>query len=382
MNNIDIQSNMGVNLEAQKIATTELQFDRHNPRLIEFSIDQNTSEKKVLNILWAEMAVDEIVLSILANGFFDNEALLAVQEDNKIVVIEGNRRLAAVKSILTPNDIENKGMSKYMSKITPELRKSLSSIPVIILNDRKESWGYIGFKHVNGPAKWGSYAKAQYIATVHNDYNIPLDVISQQIGDNNQTVLKLYQGLMVIEQAERTTDFRREDISAKRLYFSHLYTGLQTQGFQRYLGLEQAAKDTTDPVPTEKIENLERVMFWLFGSKEKDLQPIIQSQNPDLGNLSAVLKSEPATMALEASNNLEIAYETSVGISKVFLNYLLEAKVALQKAYSNVSGYQGGLDPLKTAGTIAKLASNLYDTMESINKQDKAKEEKRWITEE
>mgnify|MGYP000593413833 CR=1 FL=1 len=382
MNNIDIQSNMGVNLEAQKIATTELQFDRHNPRLIEFSIDQNTSEKKVLNILWAEMAVDEIVLSILANGFFDNEALLAVQEDNKIVVIEGNRRLAAVKSILTPNDIENKGMSKYVSKITPELRKSLSSIPVIILNDRKESWGYIGFKHVNGPAKWGSYAKAQYIATVHNDYNIPLDVISQQIGDNNQTVLKLYQGLMVIEQAERTTDFRREDISAKRLYFSHLYTGLQTQGFQRYLGLEQAAKDTTDPVPTEKIENLERVMFWLFGSKEKDLQPIIQSQNPDLGNLSAVLKSEPATMALEASNNLEIAYETSVGISKVFLNYLLEAKVALQKAYSNVSGYQGGLDPLKTAGTIAKLASNLYDTMESINKQDKAKEEKRWITEE
>ena len=373
---------MGVNLEAQKIATTELQFDRHNPRLIEFSIDQNTTEKKVLNILWSEMAVDEIVLSILANGFFDNEALLAVREDNKIVVIEGNRRLAAVKSILTPDDIENKGMSKYVSKITPELRKSLNSIPVIILNDRKESWGYIGFKHVNGPAKWGSYAKAQYIATVHNDYNIPLDIISQQIGDNNQTVLKLYQGLMVIEQAERTTDFRREDISAKRLYFSHLYTGLQTQGFQRYLGVEQAAKDTTDPVPTEKIENLERVMFWLFGSKEKDLQPIIQSQNPDLGNLSAVLKSEPATMALEASNNLEIAYETSVGISKVFLNYLLEAKVALQKAYSNVSGYQGGLDPLKTAGTIAKLASNLYDTMESINNQDKAKEEKRWITEE
>ena len=36
---------MGVNLEAQKIATTELQFDRHNPRLIEFSIDQNTTEK-------------------------------------------------------------------------------------------------------------------------------------------------------------------------------------------------------------------------------------------------------------------------------------------------------------------------------------------------
>ena len=373
---------MSVSLEATKVSTNELHFDRHNPRLIEFSIDDKTTEKEILNVLWSEMAVDEIVLSILANGFFDNEALLAVKEGGKTVIIEGNRRLAAVKSLLSPNEIDNKGMMKYTSQITQELTDALQTIPVIISNDRKESWGYIGFKHVNGPAKWGSYAKAQYIATVHNDYKIPLEVISQQIGDNNQTVLKLYQGLMVIDQAERTTDFHRDDIVAKRLYFSHLYTGLQSQGFQRYLGLEQTPKDTTDPVPTDKRENLERVMFWLFGSKVKDIQPIIQSQNPDLGNLSSVLRSEPATMALEASNNLEVAYETSVGISKVFLNYLLEAKVALQKAYSNVSGYKGEIDPLKTAGTIAQLASNLYDTMDSINKQDKKKEEKRWITEE
>ena len=373
---------MSVNLEAKKIPTKDLHFDHKNPRLIEFSIDRSTSEKKILNILWSEMAVDEIVLSILANGFFDNEALLAVKENGKIVVIEGNRRLAAVKSILSPDEIENKGMAKYASKITPELKTALESIPVIILDDRKDSWGYIGFKHVNGPAKWGSYAKAQYIATVHNDYNIPLEVISQQIGDNNQTVLKLYQGLMVIDQAERTTDFHRDDIVAKRLYFSHLYTGLQTQGFQRYLGLEQTPKDTTDPVPADKTQNLEKVMLWLFGSKKKDVQPIIQSQNPDLSNLSSVLKSEPATMSLEASNNLEMAYETSVGISKVFLNYLLEAKGSLQKALGLVSGYKGEIDPLKTAGTVAQLASNLYDAMESINKQDQKKEEKRWITEE
>lgn len=370
-------------LTVNRIRVRDLQFDCHNPRLIEFSIDERTPEKRILNILWAEMAVDEIVLSILANGFFDNEALLAVRENQQLVVVEGNRRLAAVKAILSPGDIENNGMAKYVSRITPQLRESLETIPVIELADRRDSWGYVGFKHVNGPAKWGSYAKAQYIATVHNDYGIELDDISRQIGDNNQTVLKLYQGLMVIEQAERVTDFRRDDITSRRLYFSHLYTGLQTQGFQRYLGLDQMAKDTQDPVPADKIENLERVMLWLFGSKRKDVQPIIQSQNPDLGNLAAVLKNDAATIALEASGNLEMAYETSVGIAKVFVNYLLEAKIALQKAYSNVSGYRGGIDSLKTAGTIAKLADNLYRTMDRINRdEDKSQSEPTWLTEE
>lgn len=373
---------MATIIEPRQIATVDLHFDPKNPRLIEFSIDHNTPEKIILNILWSEMAVDEIVLSILTNGFFTNEALLAVEESGKIIVIEGNRRLAAVKSILNPEKINNNGMQKYLSRIPEGLKRNLSHLPVIILEKREDSWGYIGFKHVNGPAKWGSYAKAQYIATVHNDYKVPLDIISEQIGDNNQTVLKLYQGLMVIEQAERETDFSREDIMGKRLYFSHLYTGLQSQGFQRYLNLEQTPRDTIDPVPENKLQNLERVMFWLYGSKRKDIQPIVQSQNPDLGNLSSILKNESATMSLEASNNLEIAYEISIGLSKVFLNYLVDAKIALQKAYSNVSGYNGEIDPLKTAGTIAKLANNLYDTMESINQKDKKKEEKRWITEE
>lgn len=30
------------------------------------------------------------------------------------------------------------------------------------------------FKHVNGPAKWSSYAKAKYIAEIHQKYNIEL----------------------------------------------------------------------------------------------------------------------------------------------------------------------------------------------------------------
>ncbi len=103
-------------MKPEQIATERLFFDIENPRLVEFTQEEKASEEKILNILWSQMAVDEIVQSILSNGFFQNEALLAVEENSKLVVVEGNRRLAAVKAILHPELV--KGMSRYSGKIT------------------------------------------------------------------------------------------------------------------------------------------------------------------------------------------------------------------------------------------------------------------------
>ena len=350
-----------------QIATERLFFDIENPRLVEFTPEEKSSEEKILNILWSQMAVDEIVQSILSNGFFQNEALLAVEDNAKLVVVEGNRRLAAVKAILHPELV--KGMARYSGKITNAIQDSLQTLPVITIKERSESWTYIGFKHVNGPSKWGSYAKAQYIATVHNDFDVSLDEISRQIGDNNKTVLKLYQGLMVIEQAEAQTDFRREDIAAKRLYFSHLYTGLQSPGFKKYLGLGETPVETKSPVPESKIKHLENIMLWLFGSKRKGISSLIKSQNPDLGILTDILKDDLATLTLETKADLDYAFDVAVGTANLFRNSLLTAKNELQKALSNVNGYKMEDSLMTAARDISALAEGLVQLME--NKKNK-----------
>ena len=352
----------------KQIATEKLCFDVENPRLVEFSQEEKSSDEKILNLLWSQMAVDEIVQSILSNGFFQNEALLAVEEDNKLVVVEGNRRLAAVKAILYPELV--KGMARYSEKITKDIQNSLQSLPVITIQKRSDSWTYIGFKHVNGPSKWGSYAKAQYIATVHNNFGVSLDEISRQIGDNNKTVLKLYQGLMVIEQAEAQTDFRRDDIAAKRLYFSHLYTGLQSPGFKKYLGLGETPIETKSPVPESKNKHLEYVMLWLYGSKRKGIPSLIESQNPDLGKLTDILKDDLATLTLETKADLDYAFDVAIGTANLFRNSLLTAKNELQKAMSNVNGYKKEDSLLTAARDILSLAESLVELM--ANKKNKS----------
>lgn len=352
--------------QIEYISPDELSFDWNNPRIAEFNISPNASDEEIISILWQAMGVEEIVLSIRASGFFQNEPLIAIKEGGKSIVIEGNRRLAAVKCISHPNLGEKVGFDKNSFAVSDEVKKTLLEIPVIFVEDRKEAWKFIGFKHINGPAKWGSYAKAQYISQIRNEFGISLEEIASQIGDTNKTVQKLYQGLQVIEQAEKVNRFDRRDIQAPRLYFSHLYTGLGYDGFKDYLSIRDVPEDQKNPVPVDKYDNLEDILIWLYGSKKKDRAPLIQSQNPDLRYLEAVLKEKEAVLALKDGVSLLQAYEISQPKGVTFEQSLLEAKRALQKAQSYLTEGFDGKDEslLKHAATIAEIAEDLYDSME------------------
>lgn len=312
------------------------------------------------------MGVEEIVLSIKASGFFTNEPLIAIVEDGRNIILEGNRRLAAVKCIIDPTIADFIGINKNTLSIPKTAKDTLNEIPVIFVDDRKDAWKFIGFKHINGPAKWGSYAKAQYVSQIKNEFDIPLEEIASQIGDTHKTVQKLYQGLQVIEQAEQLGVFDRTDIQANRLYFSHLYTGLTYEGFKDFIGITGVPEDQANPVPEDKKEELGELLTWIYGSKKSDMPAAVQSQNPDIRRLEAVLKDREAIVALRDGVPLYQAYEISQPKEETFEQSLLEAKRALQKAHSyQTEGFDGQDESLmKHAASIAKLADELYELME------------------
>jgi len=358
------------------VAVKDLHFDWENPRLAEFGITPQATDDEILTILWDAMDVRELVQSIAASGFFPNEPLIVAKEKGKNVVIEGNRRLAAVKVLLKD------GIAKKNGWEIPELKKderdALNEIPVII-SDRKQSWRYLGFKHVNGPAKWSSYAKASYIAEVHRKYRIPLPDIANQIGDRHRTVQRLYRGLMVIEQAEREKVYDRDDRFRQRLAFSHLYTGLDYEGISSFLNLKPEDEETDEPVPKAKKKELGELCVWLYGSKKENKLPVVESQNPHLRQLDAVLRNREALAALRAGTELAKAFEISRPASAVFEEALLAGKRELTTARGNLTaGYDKSEALLRIAGTIAEIADDIYIEME--RKRNPAK--KKRITEE
>jgi len=86
----------GVALELKKVHPNDLFLDPTNPRLAGLDLKLEDQDG-ILKVLWKERAVNEVVDSIAANGYWQHEVLFATRESNGLVVIEGNRRLAAVK---------------------------------------------------------------------------------------------------------------------------------------------------------------------------------------------------------------------------------------------------------------------------------------------
>lgn len=352
--------------QPSKLSVSDLHFDTANPRLVEFDITAKKPEEEILKILWEAMDVEELVLSIASSGYFPHEPLIVTEEGGRFVVLEGNRRLAALKVLTT------EGLAREHKWATPEIsakeKEALKEVPVIF-QKREDSWRYLGFKHVNGPAKWTSFAKAKYIAEVHRDYGVPLSEIARQIGDGHKTVQRLYRGLMVLEQAEKDGAYDPSNRYTPRIFFSHLYTGLDYPGFSSFLELAPQEEETATPVAHSRMKELREVCVWLFGDKKDGQPPTIKTQNPDLRRLDAVLQSREALAALRAGEELSKAYELSRPSGAVLEEALLAAKRELMRARGFMpEGYDGSESLLKTAGSVANLGESIYEEMLRVRK--------------
>jgi len=369
----------------KRFKTKDLLLDPENPRIVEFGLGENPKQQDIIKALWERMAVAEVAMSIAYNGYFDHEPVF-IEEDRKkqLIVIEGNRRLTAVKLLLDAELRKKVGATDLpeIDKIDKSRRAELESLPGVITT-RKQLWRYLGFKHVNGPATWGAYAKAQYVAKVHNDYKVPLEAIAQQIGDYNNTVERQYHGLMVVEQAERAGVFKRDNVKRRRGFeFSHIYEGLSREGIQTFLGLTRDSRSKRDPVPKGNIKKLGELMTWLYGDEAKNIDPVMRTQAKDLEVLSSVLLSKDGVTALRSGLSLELARDASLGDAQLFKQSLSVCKSSLQDAVGLMTT---GYDPVEdktsfqVADDINDLAENLLNSMAAkrrkIRRQSEAKDD-------
>lgn len=346
----------------------KLLLDPRNPRLVEFSVPSDPTQFDLLKALYQQMAAEELAMSIAYNGYFEHEPLIIEpRADGSYTVVEGNRRLAAVKLLLSADfrrQLKATGLPD-IDAIDSGRRAAISSLPAIV-STRKDVWRYLGFKHVNGPATWGAYAKAQYIAEVHNSYNVPLEDIARQIGDYSNTVERQYRGLMVIEQAEKAKVFSRKNTYKDKFYFNYIYTALDNASFRKFLGIDAKSRSSRKPVPPTKQANLGDLCLWLYGDDKKHVEPLIRSQNPDLRILGETISQPSGIKALRDGAPLGVAYDVSLGDIHLFRAALRDGKQSLQRAHATLStGYRPtDQDLVDQARDIERLASDLVDEME------------------
>jgi hypothetical protein len=361
------------------IPVANLLFDSENPRLA--ILNESKTEKDIVRILWQTMAVDEIVDSIASNGFFREEPLVAIPKNpqkhdpkkDKFIVVEGNRRLAAVR-LLLDQSLQKEVGAKEIPPVDQKLRADLKTLPVQIYLKREAVWAYLGFRHINGPKPWDALAKATFVARVHEEQGLDLDTIAMQIGDRNVTVKRLYRGYVILRQAETLAGFNKDDVKKNRFYFSHLYTAADQVEFQKFLGISAETSLKKDPVPKKKLGELRELLLWFYGSREKEKAPLVETQNPDLNTLREILRAPEGIAALRAGYSLDRAHEISIGDPERFRDAMTRAREDLVQANGTViNGYKGEPELLSVSDEIVRLAERVNEEVRKVHSEKKAR---------
>lgn len=369
--------------EPVRVATDLLQLDAHNPRLI-ISASEARSDDAVIRELHEEGELSELLQSISSNGYLDFEPLVVtrMKDAKRLTVLEGNRRLAAIRVLTTPKLAAR--LSITAPDIVPEVAATLKAVRIIRVASRIEARPFIAFKHINGPHRWESYAKAKFAADWYatekkrGPNGLTLTEIADRIGDNHDTIKRMVAAIYVLDQAEEKKLFSIDDRATKKFPFSHLYTALSRSEYMSYLGLDEGwtrFDPKPNPIARENLPKLREVLSWIFGSKKDDKLPVIESQNPDVKNLGTVLMHSAAVHVLREQRDLEKAFAQATPPGEKLSSSLVRSLNSLQEAVNNLRAFDG---KDRSLFEIVEDISELVDTLQSRMKEkmDKAKEAK------
>ncbi len=351
-----------------------------NPRLGRNNTGSNVSQEKVLDLM-KDWTLDELAVSFLeSGGFWTHEALLVTKEKlyGKIhlVVIEGNRRLAAL--ILLRDALDGKPASRKWTEIAESGRPSrdlFTRIPYIEIGSRQEVEAFLGFRHVTGIKEWKPAEKAEYISHLIDDRGMDYVEVMRKIGSKTQAVRQNYISYRLLLQIEDTVEAVPVEKIEKR--FSVMYLSLRTEGVQKYLHIDIQAdpKKAKTPVPKNHLKALTNFALWLFGVDDE--HPPLLPDSRDVEDFGMILESPNAVQYLERSEkpNFVVAYRMAGGdepeIIKLIEKSADNIELALSRAHLHAKSKKLQLAVERLGADAYQLLRIFPDIRASLDRDEK-----------
>jgi len=363
--------------KAMQIPKELLQLDRNNPRLKTGSDLSVSSDTEVINALFDISALDELITSICTNDYMNLEPMIVMGDSDQgpFRVLEGNRRLAAIKLISDKALADVIGID-LPTKINDSVYKSFENVLVYRVEKEEDSRAFIGYKHINGPQRWDAYAKARYATDWYKSGKgkTGISEIAAKIGDNNNTLRAYIYALLILEQVEKAGKWNiRERSNSGRFAFSHFYTALGRREFQQIFGLNEdgwSDKPTFEPLDPSKLDDIDEVLGYIYGYKSDDRPALVRSQNPDLKDVGLAIINEDARAILKNRGSLDDARDSLKEPGEAFYDALLQASLRVARAIKLLPKYSGG--NIKVDELVDEIFEQA-DTLQTMNNKKRAR---------
>ena len=150
---------------------SNLYLDLRNPRY-----EEQKSQNEALNTIAKEQGNKLLVLlkDIIENGLNPSDIPIVMPnpaKDNGYIVLEGNRRIAALKLFKKPTILTNISQRQKFSKLHDSYKNAIpKSIECLIVNSREEANLWIERKHEGemngaGTVRWDSVQKSRFLVS-------------------------------------------------------------------------------------------------------------------------------------------------------------------------------------------------------------------------
>lgn len=308
------------------ITLDKLFFDPNNYRLrnlrnFKFISSSNVFsmniQKKVFNMIAGDgnSEIKDLIQSFKSNGYLKVDNILVRKlSGDKYLVIEGNRRLAALK-VLKDNNEKGEDIGRVDKKI-------FTNGIEVVLYDFKDESDYLvlmGLKHVSGNKKWDRYNQAKLLYELRVNEKFSDIDIATKVGINNTAqVEREIRGYIATEKFIQT--IRDESFSRKYNPYDKIMIFIEVTSkpkLRNWIGW-----DDKKGVFLNK-KNMERFFSWIKPgliydeeSEEYDeVDPIIVSHK-EVRALEEFISDEEALSLMEENRDFRFALEQNIVYSQ------------------------------------------------------------------
>ena len=249
-------------------------------------------------------ALADLKRSILTNGFLPVERLVVRpygEAKDKYLVVEGNRRLAALRWIREDHEA---GV-----EIPAEVLAVLDAVPVVLIPDGVDESLYLsimGIRHVAGIRQWGGYQRAKLVTELRDKYGLESGEVAERLGLSTVEVNRRYRAFKALGQMQADPEYgERSDPSMYAIF----HEAVAIPVVREWLGWNEA---------TSLFENEEELhqFYELIAPTEPDEGPARQAKITTFSQVRQLRVILPLAEARRVLLNPDRDFDTAVGIAK------------------------------------------------------------------
>lgn len=218
----------------EKVVVKDLVLDVKNIRLDA----EHATQDEVINDLFLNEDAMSVLESICQSGYFPDEPPVVIKENDAFTVLEGNRRVVALKALISPKIAP----AKFVSKIERlmEGRLPIETINVHIATSRDEAMEYLSAKHTKTTRKqWSALRRAYFYYAQKEQGQSVEKLIERYKGVDIPEYIRMYEMHRAALSLHNISEDIRKKISNKGVFnISTLERFYSDKHIQNLLGID------------------------------------------------------------------------------------------------------------------------------------------------